>query len=363
MIDVVEVSYRVVKVKQQKYVCRCGGCVETAPGPERAVPGSRYSLGFAIKVAIDKYLDHIPLARQERILRRHGLGSYVADALGSSSTRSGDGSSRSSRALLAHVLAEPVIGLDQTSWPRLDGKGDKPWQMWALTAPGVVAASHSRRQERRDVQVARRRLTKASIVCDAAQDARGRRARQRPDPARWMLGPRLRKFEEARPIIPKPSRALEWIGALYEIDERAGATSREAGGAASHRERRSARDDEDVALGASDAEVPLHRQARPHTSSRTGIGSTASCTTHASRSTTTRPSAGSAVPSSGARITTARSRRRGTEVAATFYSVLETAKLDGVDPAAYLAAAITAAERGVALMPWDFATSTKNGTP
>ncbi len=29
MIDVIEVSYRVVK--QQKYTCRCGGCVETAP--------------------------------------------------------------------------------------------------------------------------------------------------------------------------------------------------------------------------------------------------------------------------------------------------------------------------------------------
>ncbi len=68
MVDVVEVSYRVVSVKQQKYTCRCGGCVETAPGPERATPGSRYSLDFAIKVAIDKYLDHIPLARQERIL-------------------------------------------------------------------------------------------------------------------------------------------------------------------------------------------------------------------------------------------------------------------------------------------------------
>ena len=36
------------------------------------------------------------------------------------------------------MLAQPVIGLDQTSWPRLDGKGDKPWQMWCLTAPGVV---------------------------------------------------------------------------------------------------------------------------------------------------------------------------------------------------------------------------------
>jgi transposase len=73
MVDVVEVSYHVVRVKQRKYVCRCGGCVETAPGPERATPGGRYSLEFAVKVALDKYLDHIPLARQERILERHGL--------------------------------------------------------------------------------------------------------------------------------------------------------------------------------------------------------------------------------------------------------------------------------------------------
>ena len=58
MIDVIEVSYRLVQVKQRKYTCRCGGCVETAPGPERATPGSRYSLDFAVKVAIDKYLDH-----------------------------------------------------------------------------------------------------------------------------------------------------------------------------------------------------------------------------------------------------------------------------------------------------------------
>ncbi len=47
--------------------------------------------------------------------------------------------------------------------------------------------------------------------------------------------------------------------------------------------------------------------------------------------------------------------RRGTEVAATLYTVLETAKLHGVDPAAYLHAAITAADRAVALMPWEFA--------
>src|SRR5258708_12428038 len=71
MIDVVEVSYRVVQVEQQKYVCKCGGCIETAPGPDRAAPGSRYSLVLAIKVVLDKYLDHIPRERQARIMDRH----------------------------------------------------------------------------------------------------------------------------------------------------------------------------------------------------------------------------------------------------------------------------------------------------
>jgi hypothetical protein len=54
--------------------------------------------------------------------------------------------------------------------------------------------------------------------------------------------------------------------------------------------------------------------------------------------------------------------RRGTEVDATFYTILETAKLHGVDPAAYLGAAVTAAvtaaDRGVALTPWEFAAAT-----
>jgi zinc-finger binding domain of transposase IS66 len=36
LIDVIEARYELVRVKQQKYVCRCGGCAETALGPERA---------------------------------------------------------------------------------------------------------------------------------------------------------------------------------------------------------------------------------------------------------------------------------------------------------------------------------------
>jgi hypothetical protein len=44
--------------------------------------------------------------------------------------------------------------------------------------------------------------------------------------------------------------------------------------------------------------------------------------------------------------------RRGTQVAATFYTLLETAKLHRIDPAKYLLEAVRAAERREILLPW-----------
>ena len=43
--------------------------------------------------------------------------------------------------------------------------------------------------------------------------------------------------------------------------------------------------------------------------------------------------------------------RRGTEVASILYSLLETAKLNDLDPAAYLGDAVRAARRGEILLP------------
>ena len=43
--------------------------------------------------------------------------------------------------------------------------------------------------------------------------------------------------------------------------------------------------------------------------------------------------------------------KRGTEVAAIFYSLVETAKLHDVEPSRYLREAALAAERGEALLP------------
>ena len=43
------------------------------PRPERAVDGGRYSLRFAVKVAFDKYVNHLPRERQVRGMSHYGL--------------------------------------------------------------------------------------------------------------------------------------------------------------------------------------------------------------------------------------------------------------------------------------------------
>ena len=54
-IDVVERSFRIVRHKRQKYRCRCGAGIETALGPDKLVAGGRYSIDFAVDVAIAKF--------------------------------------------------------------------------------------------------------------------------------------------------------------------------------------------------------------------------------------------------------------------------------------------------------------------
>lgn len=58
---------------RQKYRCTCGACVETAPGPQKLFPKARYSINFALNVAVQKYVYHMPLARQVKALGHQGL--------------------------------------------------------------------------------------------------------------------------------------------------------------------------------------------------------------------------------------------------------------------------------------------------
>ena len=349
LIDVIEVSYRLVQVKQQKYVCRCGGCVETAPGPERATPGSRYSLRFAVKVALDKYLDHLPLARQERILRRHGVRSTTQTLWGLLHALA-QRYERTSEALLQHVLESSVMGLDQTSWPRLEDRNKKPWQMWCLTAPGAVV--HRIRDDKGAATFGE--LVgdyEGTVVCDALKthEAGAREAPGIQLAACWAHV--YRKFKEAEPDHPEAHLALEWIGELYDIDERAGGDF----------ERKAELRRTESAQVTEKLKTWLWSQAVLKTLS---IGKAAAYAI-ANWERLTRflenpfipldnnaTERGIRGPVVGRRNHFGSKSRRGTQVAAVFYTLIETAKLHDIDPAEYLIEVARADDRGEVLLPW-----------
>jgi transposase len=114
-VDVLERQFVLVRHKRKKYRCACGGCVETALGPDKLIPGGRYSTDFAVSVAIAKYADHLPLERQVRIMKRQGL---VVDSqtLWDQINALARHLQPAHEALRHYVLHQPCIGADETFW-------------------------------------------------------------------------------------------------------------------------------------------------------------------------------------------------------------------------------------------------------
>ncbi len=139
-IDVIERRFVLRKHRCKKYVCNCGGCVQTAPGPVKLTAGGRCSIDIAIEVAISKYLDHLPLERQVRIMGREGLvidSQTLRNQLDEPCVPLRGACAR----LLGHILGHEVIGADETTWKMLGGKqGSKTWRMWAVGCEDAVCS-------------------------------------------------------------------------------------------------------------------------------------------------------------------------------------------------------------------------------
>jgi transposase len=124
-IDVVERRFVLMKHHRKKYRCACNSCIDTAPGPLRLaaqadVRGRRYSPAFAVEVAVNKYVDHLPLERQARVMSREGLtieSQTLWDQLDALATVL----QPTYEALRHHVRAAPVIGADETWWRLMGG--------------------------------------------------------------------------------------------------------------------------------------------------------------------------------------------------------------------------------------------------
>jgi transposase len=73
-LDVIPAQYQVIVTRRPKYACRsCEGAVVQAAAPARLIEGGLPTEQLVADVVIRKYADHCPLYRQAQILERQGI--------------------------------------------------------------------------------------------------------------------------------------------------------------------------------------------------------------------------------------------------------------------------------------------------
>ena len=349
-VDVVQRRFVLQRHKRQKYRCGCGGCVETALGPPKLQPGGRYSVDFAVEVAVAKYLDHLPLERQVRVMQREGLtvdSQTLWDQVDALARRLAP----AHEALHAALLTREILGGDETRWPLLGSKSQTRWHAWALCAPDAVVY---RIQEGRDAQAARHLLQDfdgilmvdgLSTYESVAAGSGGKLTLVHC----WMHA--RRKYVECAEAFPQAEEALEMIAGLYAVEREYKQGPENLERLLELRQRES-RPLLELLHQWACAQRALPQsglgQAIKYMSHRwTGLTRfTADARVPLDNGATERALRGLAV---GRKNHYGSRSRRGTEVAALFYSLLETAKLCGVDPKRYLREAALAALREEAI--------------
>jgi len=347
-IEVVERRFFIKKHKRQKYRCRCGGCIETAPGPLKLFPGARYSIDFAVEVANEKYDYAAPLERQARKMGREGLD-VDSQTLWDQIERVARLLTPGYRELIQYILAKPVIGADETRWPLLDKKNHTPsrWYAWAIASDDAVAYQI---EEGRSAEVAEKMLGgyKGILVCDGYGVYRSLAKTHGLTLAHCWAHAR-REFIKAEKDFPEQSKvAIDLIRELYDVEALcpSGPDGHEM--RAQLRQERSKRIlDELFAYVAKTPVVPnssLDDAFKYAAKFKSGLERFINDKRiPIDNNLTERSQRGLVV---GRKNHYGSRSRRGTEVAALFYSFVESAKLCGIEPKAYLKRAVVAALQG-----------------
>ena len=133
-LDVIPMRYQVVVTRRPKYGCRaCQGAVVQAPAPPRLIEGGLPTERMVAHVLVTKYADHAPLYRQAQMLARQGIvidRSTLAAWVGYAAAEL----KPLWRLLRDELLASAKLFVDETPVPVLDpGRGrTKTGYFWAI---------------------------------------------------------------------------------------------------------------------------------------------------------------------------------------------------------------------------------------
>jgi transposase len=229
ILEFIPARFRVIRHVRPKLACGCCNALIQAEAPERPIARGLAGPGLLAHVLVSKYCDHLPLYRQSQIYAREGVdipSSTLSDWVGQSSRLL----SPLVEALRRHTLAGATVHADDTPVPVLaPGKGrTKTGRLWTYVRDERPAGSE----------------TPPSVWFAYSPDRKGERTQAHLAPFRGTIhadgyagfnrlfddGTRLeaacwahvrRKFYDIHESQGSPlaATALDYIQALYRIEE------------------------------------------------------------------------------------------------------------------------------------------------
>jgi transposase len=345
-IDVIARKFLIRRNKCQKYRCTKCRHIETALPPKKLIPGGRYTPDVAIEIAVGKYGDHLPLERQVRIMKREGLNvtsQTLWDQVNALCTHLEPLRER----LRQHVLTHPSIGMDETTWRMLTKSNNKKkWYVWGLCGPDSV---YYRIEDTRSADIAKEILGDYSgrLMTD---DFSGYNRISKHEDSNFDLekcwAHARRKFFEAKELEPKRAQGvMDLINTLYR-NERACDTDEKR---AEIRKTKSCDVIEALRVWSTttDGVLPESSFGKALSYMKNNFDELEKFIHHGmagiDNNATERALRGVVI---GRKNHYGSKSKRGADVAALMYGLIESAKLVGIDPRSYLRQAIDSALTG-----------------
>ncbi len=233
-LDVIPAQFRVVVTRRPKLACRtCPGTMAQAPAPPRLIEGGLPTEAMVAHVLVARYADHLPLYRQAQILERQGVvveRSTLSFWMGYAAAEVAPLVAR----LREMMLASTRIFADETVVPVLDpGRGrtkqgyfwaiardDRPW---AGSQPPAVVYSYApgRGQIHANALLGSYR---GILQCDGYAAYKKFAGSKSADPAITLAfcWSHVRRgfYDLAKAKAPIAMETLRRIAALYEVEAR-----------------------------------------------------------------------------------------------------------------------------------------------
>ncbi len=134
-LTVIPKKYEILKLMRMKYRCSCQGALLTVPSPPRIIPGSSYSDEMIADVALSKYCDLIPIERYVAMAARGGVKDLPPQSLIELTHGLADFLSPAYTRIKEGVLSSRVLNADETPHKMLEGSDIKSWYLWGFSTP------------------------------------------------------------------------------------------------------------------------------------------------------------------------------------------------------------------------------------